>query len=167
MAFFLRTIPAPDTTGGCRAFRPYVRSDFRRRCAYCLIDELLAGGEENFEMDHFRAKSRFPDLENDFYNMYYACHPCNHIKRDYWPPADLQARGITIVDLCNDDFATHFRIVADGTWDGLSESAKYTIEILRLNRQHLVKIREMLQKLGVDLRNDALESDLSQLFSKA
>ena len=67
------------------------------------------------------------------------------MKRDCWPPTDLEARGIKIVDLCNDDFATHFRMVADGTWDGLSESAQYTIEILRLNREHLVKIRRMLQ----------------------
>ena len=63
--------------------------------------------------------------------------------------------------------ATHFRMVADGTWDGLSESAQYTIEILRLNREHLVKIRRMLQKLGVDLRNGTFETELSQMFSKA
>lgn len=167
MAFFLRTSPAPHVSGGYRAFRPYVRADFSRRCAYCLMDEFLAGGEENFEMDHFRPKSRFPGLQDDFYNIYYACHPCNQMKRDCWPPDDLEARGIKIVDLCNDEFATHFRMVADGTWDGLSESAQYTIEILRLNREHLVKIRQMLQKVGVDLRNATLEGELSQMLSKA
>jgi hypothetical protein len=73
------------------------------------MDEFLAGGDENFEMDHFRPKSRFPGLEDDFYNIYYACHPCNHMKRDCWPPADLEARGIEIVDLCNDDFGHAFQ----------------------------------------------------------
>lgn len=83
MAHFSRTVPAPAFPGGYTAFRAYVRQDFRQCCAYCLLHEFWAGGEDNFELDHFRPVSRFPDLERDFYNLYYACHVCNQRKRDH------------------------------------------------------------------------------------
>jgi hypothetical protein len=165
MPQFVRTTPAPSVAGGNRGLRPYVRADFCRRCAYCLLDELTASGEENFEMDHFRPKSRFPELHDDFYNLYYACHPCNHIKHDYWPPPDLEARGIGLVDLCAEDFATHFRPIDDGRWDGITESGRYTIEILRLNREHLVKVRRLLSLLGVSLNENTPENKLTQLLA--
>src|SRR5437016_10978434 len=114
MPHFVRTRPAPKVTGSYRSFRPYVRKDFCRRCAYCLLGERLAAGEENFELDHFRPKSRFPGLTNDFYNLYYACHPCNRIKLDLWPPKELEERGIGFVDFCGEEFYTHFRSTPDG-----------------------------------------------------
>src|SRR6266481_6956296 len=103
MPFFVRKTEAPIVKGGYQSFRPYVREDFRERCAYCLLEEIVAAGEENFELDHFRPKSRFPELLNDFYNIYYACHPCNHIKRDAWPPSALELRGVGFVDLCKEE----------------------------------------------------------------
>ena len=147
MAMFARTVPAPTVPGGYRAFRPAVRSDFNSTCAYCLIAELFAAGEENFELDHFFPVSKFPHLESDFYNLYYACHPCNGIKRAQWPGDQLIERGIGFVDLCRDDFADHFRVLPDGSWEGLTPSARYTIEALRLNRPHLLEIRRLLRGL--------------------
>jgi hypothetical protein len=144
---FFRTKPGPSISGGYKSFRPHVRSDFRRTCAYCLIEELFAAGEENFELDHFWPASEFPDLKDDFYNLYYACHPCNHIKRAKWPDSQLVAKGIGFVDLCQDNFENHFRELPDGRWEGLTESAKYTIDALRLNRSHLMQIRILLRTL--------------------
>jgi 5-methylcytosine-specific restriction endonuclease McrA len=126
MARFLRTHPEPITTGDYRKFRPYVRKDFERRCAYCLLQEVLAGGEENFELDHFRPKWLFAALKLDFYNIYYACHPCNNIKHDKWPSQLLEEQGKTFVDLCKDNFETHFDERPDGTWMGLTPAAEYT-----------------------------------------
>ncbi len=143
MAHFLRTRPAPTVRGGYPAFRSFVRGDFRECCAYCLLPELLAAGEENFELDHFQPRSLFPDRTHDFYNIYYSCHPCNHIKHDKWPSEELQAGGIGFVDLCLEDFAQHFEERDDGTWVPLTRSAAYTIKTLRLNRDHLVRIRRM------------------------
>lgn len=144
---FVRTKPAPTVSGGYRAFRPYVRSDFEKTCAYCLLCELHAAGEENFELDHFFPESKFAIRKGDFYNLYYACHPCNHIKRAKWPDSRLEAKGIGFVDLCKDDFEIHFRELPDGRWEGLTESAKYTIDALMLNRQHLTQIRVLLHVL--------------------
>lgn len=148
MPHFFRRAQAPVVAGGYRSFRLFVREDFSRQCAYCLLMEVLAGGVDNFELDHFRPKSRFPELLNDFYNIYYACHPCNHTKRDIWPSAELEARGISFVDLCKDDFAAHFRVNEDGKWEGVTAPGGYTVDKLRLNREHLVTIRKLLAKLG-------------------
>ena len=40
------------------------------------------------EIEHFRPRSRFPDLSFDWLNLVYACHRCNHSKADSWPEFD-------------------------------------------------------------------------------
>jgi hypothetical protein len=145
--------------GGYRSFRPFVREDFLRQCAFCLLAELLAGGEEDFELDHFRPRHRFPELLNDFYNLYYACHPCNHIKSDTWPPPALEARGTSFVDLCKEDFAAHFSVEKDGTWNGVTEPGNYTIDKLNLNRKHLVTLRGLLARLGFLIHEERVGED--------
>jgi hypothetical protein len=147
MATFIRTKPAPIVSGGYRSFRPIVRSDFRNTCAYCLLKELFAAGEENFELDHFFPVSKFPTRRQDFYNLYYACHPCNRIKRAKWPDERLTTQGIGFVDLCSADFDERFRELPDGRWEGLSPSANYTIDALHLNRAHLITIRVLLRQI--------------------
>lgn len=151
MSHFVRANPAPFVQGPYTSFRPHVRRDFRQTCAYCLLEEFFAGGEENFELDHFRPRSLFRDLDRDFYNLYYSCHPCNRIKHNKWPSAELEAHGIGIVDLCRDDFTTHFLELPNGEWEGLTPSARFTIDLLRLNRPHLVAIRLILQTTEEDL----------------
>ena len=131
--------------GSYQLYRPYIREDFRATCAYCLLAELFAAGFENFELDHFRPQSLFPGSYADYYNLYYSCHPCNRIKRDKWPPPALESEGVGFVDLCTDDFDTHFEETLDGRWLGRTVSAKYTIDALRLNRPHLVKLRQLLK----------------------
>jgi uncharacterized protein (TIGR02646 family) len=149
MARFVRTRPAPLLTRDYRKFRPYVRTDFAQTCAYCLLEEVWAAGEENFELDHFRPKSLYPDLVCDFYNLYYSCRPCNKIKHDAWPTAESQKNGIRFVDFCEDDFDAQFRETVGGEWEGLTVSARYTIESLRLNRRHLIEIRLIRRRINL------------------
>jgi hypothetical protein len=167
MPYFVRRTPAPKVKGGYRSFRPFVREDFLRQCAFCLFPELLAGGEEDFELDHFRPRYRFPELLNDFYNLYYSCHPCNNIKRDSWPPPVLEEQGIYFVDLCKENFASHFSVEKDGTWNGLTGSGNYTIDKLNLNRKHLVTLRGLLERLGIHLHEGrTLNEELNQLIKE-
>lgn len=126
-----------------------MREDFRGTCAYCLLEERWSAGAENFEIDHFRPQSKFPLLALDFYNLYWSCHVCNRVKGSRWPPQALRDRNIGFVDLCVDEFADHFAEGADGVWLGLTESARYTIEALRLNRPHLVWIRKTLRAMDL------------------
>ena len=159
MPHFLRRSPAPNVKGGYRSFRPFVREDFLRQCAFCLFSELLVGGEEGFELDHFRPRHLFPELLNDFYNLYYSCHPCNHIKRDSWPPPALEEQGICFVDFCKEEFGAHFSVEADGRLNALTHPGNYTIDKLNLNRQHLVTLRGLLGRLGVRLHERRISEE--------
>ena len=152
MARFTRTHPVPYAKGGYGAFRPYVREDFERCCAYRLLHEDWAHGENNFQLDHFRPKDPllFPHLKNNFYNLYYACSVCNGPKgkHNHWPSHDLIDKGVSFIDFCQDDVAKHYDLLPDGSFKGLSASAKYTIDTIRLNRQHFVAIRKWAMHKG-------------------
>ena len=131
-----------------RLLRGAVREDFRATCAYCLLEERWAAGLENFELDHFRPQSLFPQLALHFYNLYWSCHVCNRTKRDQWPSSAVRRRGIGFVDLCSSRFADHFVEQGNGAWRGKTLSARYTIDALRLNRPHLVELRRLLRGLA-------------------
>ncbi len=140
-----KTSPPPSNLS---SYRPFVRQDFAGCCAYCLLHELLAAGPSNFELDHFRPKSRFPDLAEDYFNLYYSCHVCNQYKGATWPSAELLNRGFGYLDFCQESFSEHFREKADGFWEPLTASAEYTAARLRLNRPHLVEIRRLLRRVA-------------------
>lgn len=144
MARFARTHPAPQVQRppyGYGRFREHVRQDFGRCCAYCLMGELWAGGAENFELDHFRPKQKFPPLSQDFHNLYWSCRVCNKNKWDHWPSQELQDRGFGYVDFCQDEFQHHFDLTPEGFWVPLTSPARYTEQIIKLNRPHLVELR--------------------------
>lgn len=143
---FVRRAHPPEVTGrDHRVFRQYVREDFRATCGYCLLEEKWAAGLDNFELDHFRPKSLFPQLAMNFYNLYWSCHVCNRVKHDQWPSPALQELGIGFVDFCVTSFSVHFDEKSTGEWHGKTPSARYTIDALRLNRPHLVELRLILR----------------------
>jgi hypothetical protein len=153
---FARRAARPVGQRDYRSYRSEVRDDFCECCAYCLLHELLAGGPDNFELDHFHPKSKLRGSEdlNDFYNLYYACHVCNHYKADSWPNAELQAKGFRFLDLCCEEFSAHFRSEPAGKWTPLSAAGQYVVERLRLNRLHLVQVRRLLNEIA-DLRGSS------------
>ncbi len=150
MPVFHRRLKAPRIKTEYGHFRQFVREDFSECCAYCLLHEIVAAGAENFELDHFRPKSLFPALINDFFNLYYACHPCNHKKRHNWPKPELESAGYRFIDLCRELFSTHFQEAEDGRWLPLTKAAEYTLAMLRLNRTHLVELRLWLRTIARD-----------------
>lgn len=155
MSVFRRS-PSPPLQANYRRYRPWLRGDFRECCAYCLMHELMAAGEENFEIDHFRPQSR-PELlpdPNAYSNLYYACHVCNHRKRDRWPNEALMERGYRFIDYCEERFSQHFREDASGRWVALTRAAEYTEERLLLNspcrRELRLALRTLAQLRGVE-----------------
>src|SRR5215213_3702452 len=118
MAVFDRRAVPPLSEEQYQRYRRYVREDFRECCAYCLLHELLAGGQDNFELDHFFPKSKPSPLAwpADFYNLYYACHICNHYKSNCWPSDGLLEKGYRFVDFCREEFSQHFAANGDGSW---------------------------------------------------
>ena len=60
-------------------FREELGARFHGICGYC--EEIERG-----EVDHFRPKSKFPELVYEWTNWVFACNACNSIsKRDKWP----------------------------------------------------------------------------------
>ena len=96
--------------GDRRRIRDALAGDFSSICAYC--EQLCQptrprlrteGGEESpwpYEetIDHFRPRSRFPELWLDWLNLVYACYRCNQSKGDSWPATDdVKNRLLTAV----------------------------------------------------------------------
>ena len=160
--FERREEPPFLNTGDYTLYRPYVREDFSECCAYCLLHEIVAAGKDNFELDHFRPKSNplFASLADDFYNIYYSCHVCNHYKGSSWPNAELIDAGYHFVDLCRERFSAHFNETADGTWVPLTKAGEYTEARLRLNRLHLVEIRTLLREMAQLRNEDPIDWDI-------
>lgn len=161
---FSHRSPAPLTTRDYRRFRPYIREDFQQCCAYCLLYERFANGEEAFELDHFRPKSdnRFAHLENEYSNLYYSCHVCNRTKWKWWPPKELEVSGFRFADPCQESFSDNF-VDQDGEWQPQTRAGQYSEERLRLNREHLVQIRRHIAAL---LRDRGLALDWDRPMTK-
>ena len=60
------------------SFYEDLRDAFRGLCAYC--ERKLRG-----EVDHFRPKTKFPELVYCWSNWLFACGECNNAKGDKWP----------------------------------------------------------------------------------
>lgn len=148
MALFTRSTNPFGKEVNYTLYGDVVRKDFQHCCGYCLITELLAGGMENFELDHFKPKAKFPLLKNDFLNIFYACHVCNKNKWSHWPTDESIAQGYRYVDFCSDTFEAHFEAEENGNWKPLTKAAEYTTEKIRLNRGHLLELRKLLNDIS-------------------
>ncbi|MBI4904266.1 MAG: hypothetical protein HY820_11555 [Acidobacteria bacterium] len=123
-------------------FKPFLRKDFRRRCAYCRIPEFRWGTARNYAVEHFRPKSRFPHLRNQYSNLYYSCNRCNEFKGDRWPDQSILEKGIRLLDPCEDDtYRQHLLRQTSGILEPLTPSGDYTNHLLFLNRDDLVEFR--------------------------
>lgn len=138
----------PPSEKDYKKYRHKIREDFHESCAYCLMHEIYARGEESFELDHFRPKSRpeFSDLICEYTNIYYACHACNNRKWSHWPSEELQKQGSRFIDTCSELFSEHF-LDDDGYWKPITRAAKYTEQKIRLNSKHNIQIRRMISEL--------------------
>ena len=86
-------------------------------------------------VDHFQPVSRAgPDTPA---NWVYCCFACNNAKGDYWQPDSLQR----VLHPLRDNLSEHIIAQEDGTLLGLTETARFHIEQLRLNRPALATHR--------------------------
>ena len=76
--YYSEGIGSKPTDSYWRCFNIDLVRAFAGLCAYC--EETTKG-----ELDHFRPKSRFPDLVYSWSNWVFACHECNNAKTNAWP----------------------------------------------------------------------------------
>jgi hypothetical protein len=143
MALFSRQIN-PPTLNNSRQYKPYLRVDFRTRCAYCERPEAYLGGEELFEVEHFRPRKKFPELDCTYTNLYYACRGCNSHKSETWPSVEQVSRGMQFADPCiADPYVHHLQEEVDGGVRGTSPCGVYTTAHIRLHREDLKRWRRL------------------------
>jgi hypothetical protein len=151
MAFFRRH-ETPPKYSDYRKYKPFLRKDFERRCAYCERTESSLGGEEQFEIDHFKPRKKSSDLRSEYQNLYYACRKCNLSKGSTWPSDEKIKSGFVFADPCLiDPYEEHFREKADGGLEKLTNCGRYTSDHIRLDRPEVCKWRQSRRQARLDM----------------
>lgn len=148
-----------------------LRKLFSNSCCYCTIHE----GENHlgfFHVDHFKPKSKFDDLKREYSNLYYACHKCNVYKKDNWISIEsgcimncnlCQKRVceeqdfFRFIDPCFDDPADHLEFnptTFELQTKNSSKAGTYSIQMLRLNRNQLTRLRKARARLFMWVQNE-------------
>ena len=65
-----------------RRYKEFLVKDFNSRCGYTDCYDFWFGGPHNFQIDHFKPKSKYPDLEINYNNLVYSCSYVNRAKSD-------------------------------------------------------------------------------------
>lgn len=127
-------------------YRGDLRFDFWFSCAYCTISEAEACGIA-FEIDHFSPQVGGTVTNVHAYdNLMWACGPCNGAKSNVWLSPAHQALGYRYLRPDEDCFDDHFeakgvRLVP------LTTPARFTHEVLNLDRGVLRTVREIRQRI--------------------
>ncbi len=146
-SLFTRTIPAKIYKDYSK-YKPNLRSDFKKCCAYCLIHEDYLGGETNFEIDHHQPSSLFPSLNSTYTNLFWSCHTCNNAKSNKWPTPQDILQGKRFIDTTQEKYSDHFTIDDKGRIYSTTDIGLYTRFILKLDRPGLVKSRLLILGLA-------------------
>ena len=128
-----------------REFRPVLASRTNNNCWYCERQCREVGGWAP-TVDHFRPRSRFPQLVYAWSNWIFSCQRCNEIKNNNWPESGYIDPCAADMMECPEqyfDYETDTgKIVAR---NGLSDTARNrawnTIDGLGLSRRDLVNPR--------------------------
>lgn len=138
-----------------------VRDRYAGRCGYCGVHEVDAGGE--LTVDHFIPVTAGGGDEDE--NLVYACFRCNLFKADFVPTVADRLNGHVLLHPLHDDLSLHLRVDEEtGRLDALTETGRFQIRLLRLNRPALVTMRlQTLFRSLLSARQMLLESEVREL----
>jgi hypothetical protein len=122
-----------------RELRRKVSTQARRRCGYCLTQEIVVGSP--MEIDHLIPQSRGGRTEEK--NLWLACSLCNDARGSRIVAIDPASGEIApLYNPRQQDWRQHFRWSDDATRIiGLTATGRATVLALRLNRASLVHAR--------------------------
>ena len=138
-----------------------VRQRYQHACGYCGVTEAAVGGE--LTVDHYRPRTAGGGDDDD--NLVYACMKCNQYKGEFWPDAEDLAQGRRVLHPLLDDVEAHLREDEQtGHLQALTETGRFHIALLRLNRPQLVEHRlaRRLQRVLTE-KQQLLEQQIVEL----
>ena len=115
-------------------------------CEYCLSQEHLS--PSSFSLEHIVPRQMGGTSTED--NLALSCQECNNHKyTKIEAPDPLTAASVPIYHPRHHDWQEHFTWSDDTTLlIGLSAIGRATIELLQLNRPHLINLRQLLSSVG-------------------
>ncbi len=109
-----------------------LKKDFFKRCYLC--EEVT----RHFEVEHFYPQKHYPNLENDYNNLFYACQKCNKIK-----PKDINTNHENeIINCCDIDPAEYIKLKLN------AKECKVEIEQIKDEPNNGNKVRETIKLLN-------------------
>ncbi len=140
-----KDIGKQPTNGTYSDWKALLAQESLNRCVYCAIHENSMGGIRNFHVEHYRPKSKFADLENDYLNLFYSCPVCNTFKSNDWPNEPVDDFSIACYPNPSEvDFNTLFDVdMKRGLVEGKNVASKYVQERVFLNRPQLITERRI------------------------
>lgn len=154
-----------------RSFKKYLKEDFNSRCGYTDCPDFWFGGSKTFHIDHFKPKTKNPELEVEYSNLVYCCSYVNILKSD--DEGDY-------IDPCDADLNEHFKRSSDGSIIPISNEGEYmhkslklylkryqTIWMLEAIRCKMLTLKSLIEKeVDVVLKDSLLkvQGELANLF---
>lgn len=127
-------------------YREELRLDFWFSCGYCSMAEIEATGI-GFQIDHYLPRKTHPHLATTYSNLLWACAPCNRQKADFSPTTEDRQVGRVVLRPDEDDFREHLELYASKV-AGITMRGKWTVDLLNLNRQGLIRLRTLRERFG-------------------
>lgn len=137
-------IHTPPVYQNYRQYKPELREEFSGQCVYCRALDRVKG-QESFGVDHYRPKSLFPHLANEYLNLFYACNRCNSWKGRFWPSPGQRKNQIFVPNPCEHVMFQHLRY-SNGAVMGSSTAGGFTIDLLDLNDPAAVEWRHSFSR---------------------
>jgi hypothetical protein len=114
-------------------------------CEYCHFARNVAG--ISFHVDHVLAIKH--GGSNDTDNLCFACYPCNSYKGSNIAAADLMTkRASFLFNPREHEWEKHFEIMPDARIVGRSPEGRTTVNVLRMNDEQRLQMRQMAIELG-------------------
>ena len=154
---------SPDLTYLWGDFRDKLSNRFFGKCGYC---ERRCDGPANAPtVDHFRPRSKFPELTYVWSNWVFACFRCNDIKANLWPdsgyvdpcaiPPDERPETYFEVDVVTGEIIAKPSLSAadkrkaQNTIDDVGLNAR---DLLTLRKNRILQLRDALAALPSSAR---------------
>jgi len=142
-----------------REVKESLKRDFHKKCYLC--EEVT----RHFEVDHFYPQISYPDLINDYSNLFYCCQKCNKVK----PKIVNTHSENEILNCCEVDVEKYIKLKLNSkecmveisevttTSTNLDKQVKYTIEVL----ERIYNGKKSKSDSCEDLRDEITETILS------